>query len=199
MDDAEVFDHLKTKLSVDSTAKPEVMGLLDTLGDIPLAITQAGAYIKQLESWGMTNEANQAALLNHDTKDLRRDLTVPIQLSLLGRYHSVRWFIITDGYLSSTRNNEFSNSKRYITSFSDNYASRRVLLWYAPSGSGSNAKMAWSWSFHPEVENNGCGKNIRKVKFEYWEYWRALLLHADELMKFTGITSEKQFLERTAS
>lgn len=27
MDDAEVFDHLKTKLSVDSTAKPEVMGL----------------------------------------------------------------------------------------------------------------------------------------------------------------------------
>lgn len=100
MDDAEVFDHLKTKLSVDSTAKREVMGLLDTLGDIPLAITRTGAYIKQLESWGMAisnylqhfheNEANQAAHLNHDTKDLRRDLTIPIQLSLLGRYHSIR-------------------------------------------------------------------------------------------------------------
>ena len=60
--------------------------LLDALEHIPLAITQAGAYIRQRIK-AMTiedclfefqkSQINQAALLNLNIKDLRRDPTVP--------------------------------------------------------------------------------------------------------------------------
>lgn len=49
LDDAEALGPLKTRLSIDSTTEREARRLLHTLDYIPLAIAQAGAYIKKLD------------------------------------------------------------------------------------------------------------------------------------------------------
>jgi tetratricopeptide (TPR) repeat protein len=86
MDEQEGMTLLNTKLRVDSTAEADARLLLQDLGYVPLAITQAAAYIniratrmsisKYLDIF-RENEANRTKLLNEDVGDLRRDPGVP--------------------------------------------------------------------------------------------------------------------------
>ena len=85
MNESDSLSLLRTKLSIDPVMENDAIELLDTLEHIPLAITQAGAYIRQLEPL-MTlakylqefrkNKSNQTTLLNRNAQDLRRDDTV---------------------------------------------------------------------------------------------------------------------------
>ena len=86
MDVSESLSLLKTKLSIDAAMEIDAAQLLEALDHIPLAITQAGAFIRLQEpmmtissylSEFRKNETNQTTLLNKDTGDFRRDKTVP--------------------------------------------------------------------------------------------------------------------------
>jgi tetratricopeptide (TPR) repeat protein len=85
-DDLQSLEVLKTKVPVDASEEQEALELVETLDRIPLAITQAGAYIRQRAprmtiqkylSVFRKNNANQTTLLNSGARDLRRDSEVP--------------------------------------------------------------------------------------------------------------------------
>jgi tetratricopeptide (TPR) repeat protein len=85
MNVSESLSLLKTKLHIDPAMENDAIELLDTLEYMPLAITQAGAYIRQLAplmtlqgylSQFRKNMANQATLLKKNARDIRRDETV---------------------------------------------------------------------------------------------------------------------------
>lgn len=77
---------LESKINISPMMKDDAIRLLKALERIPLAITQAGAYIRQNESVMtvskylekfLENEQNTSTLLNKPSTDLRRDHTVP--------------------------------------------------------------------------------------------------------------------------
>jgi tetratricopeptide (TPR) repeat protein len=77
---------LRTKVPVHTSEEPEALKLVKELDYIPLAITQAGAYIRQgaprmtlqkYLSMFCKNNASQTTLLNSGAPDLRRDSEVP--------------------------------------------------------------------------------------------------------------------------
>ena len=86
MDEGDALEMLKAKISVDRSTERDAKRLLQDLGYIPLAISQAAAYINA-RTMRMTvtkylaifreNEANRTKLLNEDSGDLRRDPGVP--------------------------------------------------------------------------------------------------------------------------
>ena len=86
MNVSESLSLLKNNLSINKATEDDAIELLGALEHIPLAISQAGAYIRQQEPM-MTiaiyliefrkSESNQATLLKKDTKDSRRDETMP--------------------------------------------------------------------------------------------------------------------------
>ena len=86
MNATESLDLFKSKFPDDMMINNVASKLLDALEHIPLAITQAGAYIRQkikiitilgYLSKFQKSQTNQTALLNLNMKDLRRDSTVP--------------------------------------------------------------------------------------------------------------------------
>lgn len=86
MDEKDGMSLLRTKMELEPQAEPDAKRLLQNLGYIPLAITQAAAYIN-MRATRMTirkyldmfqeNEANRTKLLDEDSGDLRRDPGVP--------------------------------------------------------------------------------------------------------------------------
>jgi tetratricopeptide (TPR) repeat protein len=86
MNEQDALEMLKAKISVDQSTECDAKRLLHDLGYIPLAISQAAAYINA-RTMRMTvakylaifweNEANRTKLLNEDSGDLRRDPGVP--------------------------------------------------------------------------------------------------------------------------
>jgi tetratricopeptide (TPR) repeat protein len=86
MNPREGIELLKTRIEIEKPTETDAERLLRDLDYIPLAITQAGAYIDKRRP-RMTilsylqllheNESNQARLLCDDQGDLRRDRTVP--------------------------------------------------------------------------------------------------------------------------
>jgi tetratricopeptide (TPR) repeat protein len=82
MSEIESMTLLKAKLKHESS---DSLNLVQTLGQIPLAITQAAAYIVKSPRMYVTkyldlyrqSEVNQSSLLNRDEGDLRRDPEVP--------------------------------------------------------------------------------------------------------------------------
>ena len=86
MNERDALEMLKARISVDRSTERDAKRLLHDLGYIPLAISQAAAYIN-VRTMRMTvakylaifweNEANRMKLLNEDSGDLRRDPGVP--------------------------------------------------------------------------------------------------------------------------
>ncbi|OBT53786.1 hypothetical protein VE04_07701 [Pseudogymnoascus sp. 24MN13] len=96
MKEKDSVDLLKTKIPVDKCLEADLKELAEALEGIPLAITQAAAYIRSRPritisiylSLFRESEANQTSLLsNNETKDLRRD-------------HSIRHAVITTWRIS---------------------------------------------------------------------------------------------------
>jgi hypothetical protein len=86
LDEDKSLDLMKAKLSVDAVMEDDAKNLLKVLEYVPLAITQASAYIREnapmmtISRYFMEflrNEANQATLLNKGAEDLRRDPDMP--------------------------------------------------------------------------------------------------------------------------
>ncbi len=82
LDQDKSLDLMKTKLSVDAVMEDDAKNLIKVLEYVPLAITQASAYIREnmplitiaryLQEFHR-NDTNQATLLNKAAEDLRRD------------------------------------------------------------------------------------------------------------------------------
>jgi tetratricopeptide (TPR) repeat protein len=86
LDEDKSLDLMKAKLSVDAVMEDDAKNLLKALEYVPLAITQASAYIRENAPMMtisryfiefLRNEANQATLLNKGAEDLRRDPDMP--------------------------------------------------------------------------------------------------------------------------
>src|SRR5947209_464878 len=82
LDEDKSLDLMKAKLSVGAMMEEDAKNLLKVLEYIPLAITQACAYIRETSPMMpisryfiefQRNETNKATLLNESAKDLRRD------------------------------------------------------------------------------------------------------------------------------
>ncbi|OBT40517.1 hypothetical protein VE00_08999 [Pseudogymnoascus sp. WSF 3629] len=85
MKEKDSVDLLKTKIPIDKCLEADLKELAEALEGIPLAITQAAAYIRSRPrvtisiylSLFRESEANQTSLLNNnETKDLRRDHSI---------------------------------------------------------------------------------------------------------------------------
>ncbi|KFZ14930.1 hypothetical protein V502_05841 [Pseudogymnoascus sp. VKM F-4520 (FW-2644)] len=85
MKEKDSVDLLKTKIPLDKCSEADLKELAEALEGIPLAITQAAAYIRSRPRVTISiylglfreSEANQTSLLNNnETKDLRRDHSI---------------------------------------------------------------------------------------------------------------------------
>ena len=223
MEKIESLSLLKGKVSIHAENEHQAYELLDVLEFISLAITQAAAFIKQCEplmtistyvlEFRKSHDA-QGSLLNKDSRDLRRDPTVPnsiittweISFNRLRKDHEMaadllsmmcmfnRQTIPEDLIRGDESHLEFLNSVGPLMDYSlvsvgakGNLFEMHRLVRLATLRWLESSKSLHSW----QVKATGSMRiNLPRFEFECLEAFRLLLPHAEEVLAFSVIDRE---------